>query len=268
MRRTFFLLVLNLVLVASTALAQSRSVYIEDLTWPEIRDAIAAGRTTAIIYAGSTEQNGAHMVLGKHNFIAHYAAGRIAETLGNALVYPTLPFAVAGDPNQKTGHMRFAGTVSLASEVFLGVVRQVALSAIAAGFKNIFMMGDHGGGQAELKRAAEGLDAQWRPVRTRIYYVPDLYVKSGEQMDAYLTAHGIRAGAHADASDTSQLLFLDNEGKWIRRDKLVYRDAAEEAAMGINGDPAKATADMGRIFIEFKVTDAVEQIRKLLSALQ
>ena len=185
-------------------------MYVEDLTWPEIRDAIGAGKTTAIISVESTEQNGAHMALGKHNFIAYHAAGRIAETLGNALVYPILPFALAGDASEKTGHMRFPGTVSLSSEVFLGVVRQMAMSAIAAGYKNIFLMCDHGGGQAELKLDDEGLDAQWRGKGTRVFYVPDLYVRSGEQTNTYLTAHGIRTGGHAGASDTSQVLFLDN----------------------------------------------------------
>jgi creatinine amidohydrolase len=128
--------------------------YIDNLTWPEVRDAIAAGRTTAIIYTGSTEQNGPHMALGKHNFIAHYVAGRIAQVLGDALVYPTFPFAPTGDPVAKTGHMRFPGSVSISPEVYLSVVRQVALSAIAAGFRYVFVMGDHGGGQGELGCAA------------------------------------------------------------------------------------------------------------------
>jgi len=82
----------------------AQSVYIEDLTWPEVKAAIAAGKTTAIIYAGSTEQDGPHMALGKHNFIAHYAAGEIAKKLGNALAYPTMPFAPTGSRELRTGH--------------------------------------------------------------------------------------------------------------------------------------------------------------------
>ena len=96
-------LVLLLGFVSTLAEAQLPSVFIEDLTWTEVRDAIAAGRTTAIYYAGSTEQNGPHMALGKHNFIAHHAAGRIAEQLGNALVYPVLPFAPTGDRSRRPG---------------------------------------------------------------------------------------------------------------------------------------------------------------------
>jgi creatinine amidohydrolase len=92
---------LGFVLVVSTAHAQTRSVYLEDLTWPEVREAIASGKTTAIVYTGSTEQNGPHMALGKHNFIAHYVARRIAEELGDVLVYPTLPFGIAGNPRKR-----------------------------------------------------------------------------------------------------------------------------------------------------------------------
>src|SRR5690349_22954598 len=104
----------QLVLVAVLALfpasvVAQRSVYIEDLTWPEVRQAIAAGKTSAIIYAGSTEQNGPHMAIGKHNFIARWVAGAIAIKLGNALVYPTLPFAPTGDAVMRTAHMRFPG---------------------------------------------------------------------------------------------------------------------------------------------------------------
>ena len=144
---------LILLLLPSLVFAQSRSVLIEDLTWTEVRDAIAAGKTTAIYYAASTEQNGPGLALGKHIFIAHYTAQRIAEELGNALVYPTMPYAPAGDPIKKTGHMRFPGTVSVSEETFGAVARDVALSAIAAGFKNVALMGDHGGGQQTLKKS-------------------------------------------------------------------------------------------------------------------
>jgi creatinine amidohydrolase len=77
MMRTFTM-VGALLLAAVSASAQTRSVHIEDLTWFEIRDAMAAGRTTAILYAGGTEQNGPPMSLAKHNLIARHVAGQIA----------------------------------------------------------------------------------------------------------------------------------------------------------------------------------------------
>src|SRR5438270_5845424 len=121
---------------APLSVCAQRSVYIEDLTWPEVRQAIASGKTSAIIYTGSTEQNGPHMAVGKHNFIARWVAGAIAIKLGNALVYPVLPFAITGDLSKKTGHMRFPGSVSFDSQTFQRAVHDIAMSAADAGFKN------------------------------------------------------------------------------------------------------------------------------------
>lgn len=252
---------LLLISLAFPALAQTGSVMIEDLTWPEIRSAIVAGKTTAIYYAGSAEQNGPHMAIGKHNFIAQYVGRRIAETLGNALVYPVMPYALTGDPVKKTGHMRFPGSVSLTPETFGGVARETAESAISAGFRNIFLMGDHGGGQDVLKKVAAELDGQWSQKGIRIRYVPDLYYKSQDQVDRYLKGHGLPVGAHAGIPDTAQVMFLDPDGRWIRRDKLAPGDKTN----GVDGDPRKATPEMGKIFIQYKIEAAVAQIRGMLA---
>jgi creatinine amidohydrolase len=239
------------------------SLYVEDLTWPEVRDAIQQGRSTALIYTGSTEQNGPHMAIGKHNVIAHYAAGQIAEQLGDALVYPTLPFAPAGDPQAKTGHMAFPGSVSLTPETFAAVVRQVALSAIAAGFRQVYLMGDHGGGQHELRRVAERLQREVRARGVRVRYVSDVYYKATEEANAYLKAHHLVVGSHAGAYDTSELMALDSTNRWIRRDRLAASDSTKWSVTGVAGDPTTATPEMGRIFLQDKLRDAVAQIRRL-----
>jgi creatinine amidohydrolase/Fe(II)-dependent formamide hydrolase-like protein len=243
-------------------------VYIEDLTWPEVKAAIAAGKTTAIVYAGSTEQNGPHMALGKHNFVAHYVAGEIAKKLGNALVYPTMPFAPTGSRELRSGHMNFAGSVSIDTETFQAVMRQVAQSALAAGFKNVFLMGDHGWGQNAMRAAARDfeLDNEYEPQdqTAHVYYVPDLYYKEKEQMKAYLAEHGIPYDAHAATDDTSEVMFLD-EKKWIRRDKLAVSTAKEQPTTGVEGDPTKATPELGKMFIGWKIDDAVNQIHELLA---
>jgi creatinine amidohydrolase/Fe(II)-dependent formamide hydrolase-like protein len=245
------------------AQASHYPVLIEDMTWTEVRDAISAGRTSAIIYVGSTEQNGPHMVIGKHTFIAHYVAQRIAEELGDALVYPTLPFAPTGDPVAKTGHMRFPGSVSLSPTVFDGVVRGIAASAIAAGFRQVYIMGDHGEGQEQLRYVARTLDAKWHAKGVRVRYVSDLYYKEKEQARAYLAQRHIAPDRHAGTDDTSELLSIDS--LWIRRDKLAKSDSTEQATTGVDGDPTKATRQMGEVFIDYKVADAVAQIRAFRS---
>jgi creatinine amidohydrolase len=251
--------VLVLLFLPSVVLAQSKSGLIEDLTWTEVRDAIATGKTTAIYYAGSTEQNGPGLALGKHIFIAHYTAQRIAEELGNALVYPTIPYAPTGDPIKKTGHMRFPGTVSLSEDTFGAVAREVALSAIAAGFKNVALMGDHGGGQQTLKKVAEALNAEWSPKGVHVYYISDLYYKEKEQMKEYLTKHNMVIDEHAGIDDTSEVMFVDKDNKWVRKDKL----APDNGKMGVRGDPTQASTGLGKMFVEFKIRNAVNQIRSL-----
>ena len=257
------LLVIGCVLACSLASAQTRSLYVEELTWPELREAIAGGKTTAIVWAGGIEQNGPHMAFIKHNVIGRYAAGQIAERLGNALVYPGMPFSVAGDPLLKTGHSRFPGTISLSPELYLGVMRQLALSAIAAGFTNVFIMGEHGQGQNELRGAAESLDADWRAKGVRVFYVADFNVKANQQIDAYLKERGLRPGGHAAVGETSQVMFLDEQKKWIRQDKLAAAQAGPTAETGVQ-DPSGATPELGRTLIEYKVAAAVEQIRGFL----
>jgi len=115
---------LVVVFIASVASAQTRSVFIEELTWPEIKDAQAAGKTSAVIVAGGIEQNGHHMALAKHNVIARYVGGQIAERLGNALVYPVIPAAAV--TLAIGGHLdavpRFWSTVLLAEFVSYGML--------------------------------------------------------------------------------------------------------------------------------------------------
>ena len=250
---------LTLSLLPSIVLAQSKSLLIEDLTWTEVRDTIAAGKTTAIYYAGSTEQNGPHMALGKHNFIARYVAQRIAQELGSALVYPVMPFGPTGDIAKKSGHMRFPGSISVSEETFSAVAREVALSAISAGFKNVALMGDHGGDQVPLRKVAEALNAEWSSKGTHVYYIPDLYDKEKQQVKEYLTKRNLPIGEHAAIDDTSELMFVDKDNKWIRKDKL----APDDGKTGVVGDPTQASVELGRIFVEFKIKNAIAQIRSL-----
>jgi creatinine amidohydrolase len=245
-------------------LGAQRSVYIEDLTWPEVQQAIQSGKTNAIVYTGSTEQNGPHMVIGKHNFIARWVAGAIAIKLGDALVYPTLPFAPTGDAVKRTAHMRFPGSVTLTPQTYRSVVHDLALSAIDAGFHNVFIMGDHGDGQDVLGAVANELDTQWQAKGVRVFYVPDLYFKEKQQARAYEASHGLPThDVHAGTDDTSELMALDPQHRWIRADKLAPSEGVQTARTGVDGDPTKASATLGNIFLQYKIDDAVSQIRAL-----
>lgn len=246
-----------LAVAAAPASAQQRSVWVDDLTWIEVRDAITSGKTTAIIFVGSSEQNGPHMAIGKHNFIARYCAEQIAGKLGDALVYPVIPFAITGDAATKSAHMRFPGTVTLPPDVFSGLIRSVAQSALSAGFKLVALMGDHGGGQEEMAKLAQALDAQSKKSGARVLYVGDLYTKADTQFDELMAKRGISSKElHAGIPDTSAVMFLGAEN-WIRKDQI----AAANDATGVQGTPSLASAELGKLYLDMKIEAAVNQIK-------
>ena len=156
MRRVLMIFGIGGLISASAAAAQL--VEIELMTYPEVAAALHAGKTTILIYNGGAEQRGPHAVLGGHSLVARRASVEIAWQLGNALVAPVLPFSIAGD------HLnpKWPGSVNPPGPVFSAVNEAVVDSMVVNGFKNIVLMGDHGGGQTELKDLAQRLDKNTR----------------------------------------------------------------------------------------------------------
>ena len=246
------LLICVAVLMSSaTALAQSTSVMIDDLTTTEVQAAIDAGKTTAIYYVGGTHQNGPAVALGKHNLLSALLARRIAETLGDALAFPPNPYAPAGDPIEKTGHMRFAGTISVSHETLAAVSRDVAISALAGGFTHVVMLGDHGETQGVIRAFAPELDAEWRSKGGRVFFIP-VYQEGEDRMREILTALDVPINRTTPIDDASEMMALGSGNRWVRPDRL-----ADDIA-------AVASADLGRQFIDSKVEVAVARIRALV----
>src|SRR5664279_829713 len=188
-----WLILLAFVSAAAWAAPAPDSVYLEDMTWTEVRDAIAAGRTTVIVPVGGTEQSGPHMVLGKHNVRVHVLAGRIAAQLGNALVAPVLAYVPEGRIEVPTGHMRFPGTISIPDEAFRALLEGAARSLRQAGFRDIVLIGDHGGYQAQLQAAATRLDREWAATSARVHYIAEYYRAGEAPYVQALREHGLSA---------------------------------------------------------------------------
>src|SRR5262245_65803331 len=141
--------------------ASAASVWLDDLTSPELRELIAAGTTTVLVPIGGTEQNGAHLALGKHNVRVRALAARIAEQLGHTVVAPVVAYVPEGNIDPPTQHMRYAGTVSVPTAAFESVLEGAARSFRRHGFRHIVLMGDHGGYQDSLQRVADKLNRAW-----------------------------------------------------------------------------------------------------------
>jgi creatinine amidohydrolase/Fe(II)-dependent formamide hydrolase-like protein len=234
------------------------TAFIEELTWEETRDAIRGGRTTVIIPIGGTEKNGYHMVLGKHNYVVTYAANLMARRLKNALVAPTLQYVPEGDPETSV-----PGEISLPSPAYDMVLDAAARSLSAHGFTDILFIGDSGGNQAGMRSVAARLNDEWKGRNVGVFALDDYYDEGRVHYRAWLQAafgyDDTTVGTHAGISDTSQLLFVRPSG--VRKDQIKPWGGPQDS--GVSGDPAKATAEIGRMGLEFKVNAAINQYKRL-----
>ena len=267
MTRTLTSLALAVLLSANAAAAQRpNTVFLDEHTWTEVRAAIDEGTTTVIVPTAGTEQNGPHMVLGKHKFIINHTSDLIARELGNALVAPVIAYVPEGSidgPDGPTGHMRFAGAITLPNEHFMTLLEYAARSLAVHGFTDIVFIGDSGGNQNGMRAVSEMLNEEWagEGKEGRVHFVGDYYSNNGFR-EWLMEEHGYDAdtiGGHAGISDTSQLLHVAPQH--IRRDQLAPLGGGEGS--GVSGDPTKASAEYGRMGVQFKVQAALRQIREL-----
>jgi creatinine amidohydrolase/Fe(II)-dependent formamide hydrolase-like protein len=247
--------------------------YIDELTWTELRDRLAAGATTVLVPIGGTEQSGPHMVLGKHNVRAHVLAGRIASKLGNALVAPVIAYVPEGSIDPPQAHMRFPGTISVSEATFEAVLESTAKSFRQHGFRDVVFLGDHGGYQTSLQRVASKLDREWSAGRKgaatpgcRVHALLDYYrVTQAAYVDA-LKARGIGAdeiGTHAGLADTSLSLAIDPA---LVRSGALGREPKAGVREGVYGDPRRSSAELGQLGVDQIVAASVTAIRAMTGA--
>ena len=248
--------------VGAPAYAQSpQSVFLEDLTWTELRGAIAGGKTTIIVPIGGTEQNGPAMALGKHNARVKLLSERIALALGDAIVAPVIAYVPEGALNPPTEHMRFPGTITIPDAAFEQTLESAARSFKLHGFKDIVFLGDHGGYQENDRVAANKLNREWAATNNRAHAVDDYYAVTQHEYVQTLQAQGLapaEIGTHAGLADTSLMLALDP--RLVRMEKLTTAPAPG-AADGVYGDPARSSAKLGMPGVELIVTRTVAAIR-------
>ena len=161
---------------AGRAFAQAPdTVLLEELTWTELRELIGSKTTTIIVPVGGIEQSGPHMTLGKHNLRVKVLSEKIARALGHTLVAPVIAYVPEGRLSPATGHMRFPGTVTVPDETFQKVLEYAARSFRLHGFRNIVLLGDHGGTQADQKAVAGRLNREWAAAPARVHAIEDYY---------------------------------------------------------------------------------------------
>ena len=259
-------LTLALLLSSRAAFAAQTGVFLEELTTVDVAAVVREGHTTIIIPVGGVEQNGPHMALGKHNQRVKVLAGRIAQQLGNAIVAPVVAYVPEGNITPPTEHMRYAGTISVPEAAFKGILEGAARSFKQYGFRDVVLIGDHGGYQNALKAVAVNLNRDWAKSGVRAHFVGEYYRATQEPYIDALKAKGITAaqiGIHAATADTSLMMAIDPS---MVKPELFAQAAREGRAGGTNGDPRPSTAALGQLGVDAVIQQTVAAIRADVAA--
>ena len=248
-------------------------VEFEMMTWPEVKKAIhEEGKTTALVYNGGTEQRGPQNVNGGHTLMGRATVKAIAEKLGNAIAAPVMPFSV------NNANPELPGTIGITGSLFAELNQQVAEQLIKNGFRNIVLMGDHGGGQKELAEVAKKLDEKYSSQGIRVVFCGDVYAKANEDFDKWLAANGYPLSTHGGIPDTSEMLYLGGDSGWVRKELVAAavgdpppkpgertNPNTKRINNGITGDGRRSTAALGKRAFDMKVDYAVAEIHRLLN---
>ena len=262
---------------AQMEIAQHPVVEFQMMTWAEVKKAIHEdGFINAVVYNGGTEQRGPQNVNGGHNLMAQQTARAIALKMGHTIVAPVMPYS----PN--TASADLPGTIPVSEATFKAVNMEVAEGLITSGFKNIFLMGDHGGGQKQLGEVAKELDAKYGAKGIHVYFCDEMYDKAQNDYWKWLETQKLPSWGHAGIMDTSEMLYLGGDKGWVRTELIpsalgdpsqapgsprVPRDASKPRINnGITGDARPSTPDLGKRIFDMKVDYAVNQMKRFLAA--
>ena len=247
---------------APNPLATPNTVWLEEMTWMDVRDAIKAGKTTVIIPTGGFEPNGPWLALGKHNYVLQANCEAIARKLGNALCAPVIKLVPEGRIEEKSGHMASPGTISMREETFRAMLTDVVHSLKMHGFKNIILIGDSGGNQAGQRAVADSLTAIWKgdPV---VAHIQEYYDYAG--VAEYMKTHGITEGQsdnlHDDPVITLNMFITDP--KTVRYDERVK--AGKATINGVSLADRNKTLELAKQIVAFRAERTVEAINKAIA---
>ena len=242
------------------------SLWIEELTWMEIRDAIRDGNTTVLVLTGGVESNGPHLASGKHNYSNKLMGESVAQALGATLIAPRVTL----EPGNPTGPVTIGSTGPMVSQAtYIAWLTDIGDSLRSMGFTQVYFLGDSGGNRRGMQAAADELNDRYGGVPTQFHHVPEFYnhdkvrqyiqetLGIPEEME-YQASSG-SDGIHEELSITSVMSVIDPTS--IRFDQRV--EAGRASINGISLLPLSDTQSLGRMVIDFRTRLTVEAIKTL-----
>jgi len=252
-------------LAVPNPLEASDSLWIEELTYIEVRDRIASGYSTAIVATGGIEQNGPYLATGKHNVILRSLCPVIARDLGNALCAPVVAFVPEGSIDPPSRAMRFPGSITVRDETYHALLVDIAESLRVHGFKDIVLIGDSGGNQRGMGEVAEDLNKRWAGTGVTAHFVVEFYTPGWEKTQQYTEEElGVfeseSDGHHDDIWVTAMMMVTDPSS--VRYHERVKADLA--SINGVDIAPMEETIELGKKMVAFRAAYTANTIREAI----
>ncbi len=233
------------------------------MSWTAVEDAISKNpKLKVILPVGSVEQHGPHLPLSTDSIIAEHIAIRVSGLLPSIL-FPTLSIGYSLE------HAGFPGTVSFTMRTFSSVVTEIAEELHNSGFKTLIAINGHGGNRAILDSTLTSIKHAHPDLKLFAFTISDIArVKFNEFRKSPRKMIG-----HADEMETSMMLAIRPDmvemSKAITEEpnfpsavsleaedltKVTYAWKTKEVTnSGIIGDPNFATAEIGRLLLDYVV---------------
>jgi creatinine amidohydrolase len=238
------------------------SVWIEELTYMEVRDAIKAGKTNALILTGGIEQNGPWIPTGKHNYILQGIGELMARKMGDALIAPIVTLE-PGDPNQ-VDPVEEAGSIFLSAATYKALLTDMGDSLRSQGFKHIFLLGDSGGNIKPMQEVAQALNAKWAGNGAVAHAITEFYANDEARKvvkDAGIDEKSTTLdGIHDEYFISAEMMAWDPKG-------IRYEQRAKANKLTINGislAQKEKVIQHGKMIYERKADIGVAAMRKAM----
>jgi creatinine amidohydrolase/Fe(II)-dependent formamide hydrolase-like protein len=237
------------------------TVFMEDMTWLELRSALKAGKTTVILPAGGLEASGPFLTLNKHQNMLRGSTELIARKLGNALVAPVIKYVPPDEPVGVRGD--YLGDFSISVPTYKATLVDICTNLMNDGFKDIILIGDHQGAQRGMKEVSDELATTWAGGPAKVRYVGEYYDRTA--VNNYVkTTLGITeksAGLGDNYYNTSILMAVEPSGA-----RLKERTEGKQLTVnGVNLEPIQKTIENGKKILEMQADQTVKAIQKAIA---
>jgi creatinine amidohydrolase len=237
------------------------TVWLEEMTWMDVRDAMKIGRKTIIISTGGVEPNGPWLALGKHNYVLRANCEATARLLGDALCAPIVPFVPEGRIDPPSGHMTSPGTISVTNDTFIALLSDIVLSMKVHGFEHIVLIGDSGGNVNGMQAVADKYTKEWnntpRVTHVREHYDYNTVTRHLESIGAIPTDR-TDDGLHDDATITMNMMVTDPQSvRWEARVK-----AGKATINGVSIADLDRAVAIGKQIVAFRAQVTADAIKK------